>query len=391
MKRLLAIAILVAAASLFIATGAVFAAMNFSASNSANSTNTTTPTTAGGAPLVGYATPKLNIRIPGIDFAIPSLVKGHASSNFIGTYVSGVYRYLLGFAMTIAIVMIMVGGTQYVLGASSGDITKGKNRIWNAIEGFVLLMFVYVILYTTNPELVLFREIRLIQIEEILLDYGTSGPEGEPSTCSGATSIAEMPDPYKTIIANVKSSGKCEMTGGMLLASPTGKPPNCGKHHWYDGGTTGDWNKMKNLDYAAPWAKPILAPFDGIATYKTSTDTKNRCGNTIQLKGSGASISICHAKDFIGSDNLFKEVRDVKQGEVMGHLGGNCCKGEKPPAGWSANKNGWCNKTGPACTDPKKNQNCSCQAIEQAGNTSGPHVHITWNSGGNMLACLKEE
>lgn len=353
------------------------------------------------APTIAYATPQLNVEIPGLtdaSFAKPLVVSGNVSSNFIGTYISGVYGYLVGAALTIAIVMMMIGGLQYVVGATSGQVEKAKTRIKNAVEGFVLLLFVAVILYTVNPNLTLFRNVETLKIDMVKLDMAASGDEGKASTCPGVSTLADMPEPYKSMIEDAQASGECTMTGTMRVASPTGNPPNCGKHHWFDDGAKGKWKDMKNLDYAAPWGEPILAPFDGTASYLAKGDVAdNKCGNTITLKGSGASIFICHAKDFIGADGTFKQDRPVKQGEVMGHLGGNCCTGQIPPSHWSAfstdpvNDPSWCNKPGPACTNPESNETCSCQTIAQAGNTSGPHVHITWSEGGDLLACLKTD
>ncbi len=350
-----------------------------------------TPSSSGTTPTVSYAKPQLEVTIPGVDFITPAVNNGYLESNFIGTYISGVYKFLIGFAIVIAIVMMMIGGLQYVAGATSGDIEKAKTRIRNAVEGFVLLLFVYVVLYTVNPQLTVFNSLSIETVDQIKLDRSASGPEGEPSKCPGISKLSEMPEPYKTIIANAKSQGQCSMTNGMRLASPTGKAPNCGKHHWYDRGRNGDWKTIDDLDYAAPWGEGFKAPFDGVATYEKRTSANNQCGNTITLTGSGASIAICHAKDFIGADGTYKQDRVVKQGEVMGHLGGNCCAGETPPATWAAKAGGWCNKTGTECTDPTKTQSCTCQGIEQAGNTTGPHVHISWYYGGNMLACLKED
>ncbi len=126
-------------------------------------------------PAVGYAVPKLQVDIPGVDFDAPTdfttdLGK-KMSVNFLGAYVSGVYKYLIGFALTIAIVMIMIGGLQYVLGASSGDIKSGKKRMTDAIEGFVLLMFVFVILYTVNPETTLFKGLELTLVERVTQEF----------------------------------------------------------------------------------------------------------------------------------------------------------------------------------------------------------------------------
>ncbi len=151
-------------------------------------------------PAVGYAVPKLQIDIPGVNFESPlamTLDDGSKamSVNFLGAYVSGVYKYLIGFALTIAIVMIMVGGLQYVLGASSGDVKSGKIRMTDAIEGFILLMFVYVVLYTVNPETTLFRglEIKTVdvviqELEDDFVNGSAPGNVGTPtaSNVSGA-------------------------------------------------------------------------------------------------------------------------------------------------------------------------------------------------------------
>lgn len=106
-----------------------------------------------------YPTPILNVDIPGVSFSQPILSGGYLSSNFLGVYVSGVYTFLIGFSLTIAIVMLMIGGVQYVIGAGTGDAKKAKGRIQNAIVGFVLLLFVYVILYTVNPQLTVFNSL----------------------------------------------------------------------------------------------------------------------------------------------------------------------------------------------------------------------------------------
>lgn len=90
---------------------------------------------------------ELQVSIPSADGPVTSVY------NY-GEYVGVVYKYLVGFAVTIAIVFLMIGGIRYVIGASTGEIGKAKDMIVKAITGLVLLMFAYVILYTVNPELV---------------------------------------------------------------------------------------------------------------------------------------------------------------------------------------------------------------------------------------------
>ncbi len=338
----------------------------------------------------GYPTPSLSVAIPGVDFAKPLVIDGQVYSNFIGTYVSGIYNFLILFAITIAIVMMMVGGIQYVLGASSGDVKGGKKRIKDAVEGFVLLMFVYIILLTVNPQLTIFKELEITSVDQIKLSMDTDGPEGEPSACGGISSYKDMPDPYKSMIASAKAGAACPLTGTDPYDSPTGKPPNCGTHHWYDRGVSGDWRKDHNLDYAATWGTSFHSPFAGTVSYQVRSTANNMCGNTITLKGeNGVLAYICHAKDFVDDNgNKLTDGASVPKGQVLGHIGGRCCAGQTAPSGWSAGKS--CTFQGTTCSDPNKLETCDCQVVAQSGNTTGPHVHISWAGAGNILSCLDD-
>lgn len=279
----------------------------------------------------------------------------------------------------------MVGGFQYVL---HWDVAKAKKRMTEALIGLVLLMSVTILLYAVNPQLILFKPLSIEHIDELRLSTATDGEEGGGTR---SNNLSDLPAQCKDVVTEAKTEGKCDMTNGAKFSSPTGKGPNCGKHHWQDGGAEWDYKKITNLDYAAGWGQAIIAPFDGVVTYAKQTDATNRCGNRIYLKGSGADITICHAKDFLDGSNSYQGAHVVKAGDVLGHIGGNCCQGENPPGDWAAAKGGWCKKPGPACSDPTKAESCNCQPIEQAGNTSGPHVHVTWNPvGGNLLACLAD-
>jgi hypothetical protein len=328
--------------------------------------------------------PTLSVDIPGLSFSKALFEKGDIKINYIGEYISGVYTWIVGAAALFAIVMIMIGGLQYSLGATSSEsVGKGKKRIKDAVVGLVLLLSTYAILAIVNPNLVIFKGLTLESVEARILEKATSGAEG---AAFGSVSRSTC----DAIVSNAIQGGKCNSR--QKVTSPTGAEASCGQHHWFDRGANGDFKKITNLDYKAPWGGEILAPFDGNVTYTKST-SKQKCGNKIVISGtgeaSGAQISICHVKDFIGSDNQYENKRSVEQGEVIGHIGGNCCAEESAPDDWATAKNGWCNKQGTSCSDPETSEDCSCQTIEQSGNTSGPHVHITWNpAGGDLLACI---
>lgn len=113
-----------------------------------------------------------------LQVSIPSATGPVTSVYNYGEYVGTVYKYLVGFAVTIAIVFLMIGGIRYVIGASTGEIGKAKDMIVKAITGLVLLLFAYVILYTVNPELVKLQVPKLPMLRRV--DILTGG-----ETCNG--------------------------------------------------------------------------------------------------------------------------------------------------------------------------------------------------------------
>lgn len=87
----------------------------------------------------------------------------------LGSYVNIVYKYLLGISATVAIVMIMIGGIQYVTAVGTGNVKAAKERIKNAVVGILLLFCAALILQTVNPRLLTLQPPRLPAMKRIEL------------------------------------------------------------------------------------------------------------------------------------------------------------------------------------------------------------------------------
>ncbi len=334
------------------------------------------------------AIPALNVPIPGLDLAgsVETDAQGNITTNMIGLYVNAVFSYGIVIAALLGVLMLTVAGFQYMTaGGDKGAVTKAKDRMQSVVFGLIILMATYCIAFLIDPRTTYFNALTLKNVAEISLNDGSSGNEG--SGISGGTGTwGNLGEPYRTIVSDAKTAVTCEIPD--LISSPTGKLPNQGNHHWYDRGLNGDYKSIAAMDWAASWNSEIYAPFEGTVSYQQQTDTSNSCGNRIYLRSADgtATITICHAKDFTDDAGDFSKTRSVEKGDVLGHVGGVCCAGQDDA--YDVTK---CDVSGTMCTDPTKAQNCSCQRVTEAGNTTGPHVHLTYNNmpSGMLLACLE--
>jgi cell wall-associated NlpC family hydrolase len=150
-----------------------------------------------------YLSPVLSVNIPDVSFSQVAENSGTLEINFIGEYISGVYKYLVGIAATLATVMVIIAGAQYVAAAGgSAEMGKAKERIKNAVTGFVLLMFVVLLLYVVNPRLTFFEGLQIEQIDPIAFledNFDTSGSV----TTTGVEEIPEIICPKQAGTASV--------------------------------------------------------------------------------------------------------------------------------------------------------------------------------------------
>ncbi len=113
------------------------------------------PASVGAAELELYYTPPCLLdNVPGIGPCPPS-----SGERPIATYISRIYRFALGAAGFLAVGAIVVGGIYYTISAGSPDKQReGKDMIFSALWGIVLLFGSWILLRTVNPQLVTLKE-----------------------------------------------------------------------------------------------------------------------------------------------------------------------------------------------------------------------------------------
>jgi len=82
-------------------------------------------------------------------------------------YLTWAFRFVLALAGFLAVMMIVIGGVQYIIsGASESMRGEAKKRIENAIWGLVMALVSYLVLYTINPSLVDFKNNQFFKEKE---------------------------------------------------------------------------------------------------------------------------------------------------------------------------------------------------------------------------------
>jgi len=107
-------------------------------------------------------------------------------------YIQAIFTYGLSIVGITALLALVIGGFRYL---SSGENetrkTSGKEWIWGAIAGLILMLCSYLILWTINPELVTLREPSLQEIAIKMESWEPAAPTS--STPVGPNGLPARP------------------------------------------------------------------------------------------------------------------------------------------------------------------------------------------------------
>ena len=122
----------------------------------------------------------------------------------VGEFINLMYKFLLWGGVTIAIVMIMIGGFKMVLSATTDKVKGGKEQIRNAVIGLVLLIMSGLILQTVNPQLLSLTPPKLPMLKTV--DFLGAGQGCEELFKAGNIEIdASVPAGKQEKISNLGS------------------------------------------------------------------------------------------------------------------------------------------------------------------------------------------
>ncbi|HBU27726.1 TPA: hypothetical protein DEB00_01250 [Candidatus Uhrbacteria bacterium] len=119
--------------------------------------------------------------------------RGYICINTINTYLNAIYKWMAGSGILFSIVLIMMGGVEWMVGSSVGTINKGKGRIQNAIVGLLLILTSTTFLTFINPEITSLKPVKM-RVPDYIQEINISGDTPEVAE----TNTAVFPEPIPT-------------------------------------------------------------------------------------------------------------------------------------------------------------------------------------------------
>lgn len=112
----------------------------------------------------------------------------------VGDYFNVIFKIIIGLCAVLAVIMIVIGGIQYMGSESIFGKTESKSRIMAAILGLLIALGAYALLNTINPDLLGGKGVTIKQVSAeideapILSDINTPIPSGTSNSftyCKG--------------------------------------------------------------------------------------------------------------------------------------------------------------------------------------------------------------
>jgi type IV secretory pathway VirB2 component (pilin) len=139
----------------------------------------------------------------------------------LGEYLNLMIKLFIGICSVLAVIMIVMGGIEYMTSELIHSKEHGKERITGAIFGLILALGAWTLLYTINPDLLNtdFGSLKGVTVEiaedPILSDAGS--PPGATSKCSKVVKTQINMFACEDIVAKVNSMLTAAKNAGLNI------------------------------------------------------------------------------------------------------------------------------------------------------------------------------
>jgi hypothetical protein len=114
----------------------------------------------------------LGVTIPSLQFSAPPSeadAEGNIYIPWLGEYIKAIYNFSIVIISIIAVVVLIIAGAQIITSAGGPAKAAGYKRITQAVIGLFIAWGSYAVLNTINPNLTVFKPLKIAYIETIPL------------------------------------------------------------------------------------------------------------------------------------------------------------------------------------------------------------------------------
>ena len=139
----------------------------------------------------------------------------------LSKYLPAMFQFLIGIAGVLAVVMIVIGGIQYMSTDAVYGKSEGKEKITQALGGLLLAIIAWLILYTINPEILN----TTLGGQNVKKSSSTASEEQAPHTAKVAYHIVNTYGPQtKECKSTYPSAEACQQSLSSLESSYPNPP-----------------------------------------------------------------------------------------------------------------------------------------------------------------------
>ncbi len=185
-------------------------------------------------------------------------------------YVRYIFNFVIVVSGIIALIMIVVGGIEYLTATNKNTVQKSKERIKSAFLGLLILLFSYLILITINPQLI-YLQISELQKQDVQqLDDLTSYLMRTDilgrikDLANDIKSVAPEISSRANKIVNLTGNCNCQNTQSLCVCNGGGPDSNCQAKICYIGP---DSNPCPDIDEINKLQQEIVVWYEEINYY----------------------------------------------------------------------------------------------------------------------------
>jgi hypothetical protein len=182
----------------------------------------------------------------------------------LGKYLNVMIKLFIGICAVLAVIMIVIGGLEYMTNELVSEKADGKNKIKAAVFGLILALGAWTLLYTINPDLLdtSLSGLKNVTVEVVLEDSVPQTAVGGKYKNGSLVGEDWTGTPSVLVGASVSPGGDCAKVGQQHCTSLKGlnvstlniiksKCPTCeivvtgGTEFWLHGGASGSTTHQK--------------------------------------------------------------------------------------------------------------------------------------------------